>query len=55
LPLAHKVVITDIDAEFEGDAFAPELGSSWHATQREAHTSSTGLAYSFVTYERAAA
>jgi dihydrofolate reductase len=55
LPLAHKVVITDIDAEFEGDAFAPELGSSWHATQREAYTSSTGLAYSFVTYERAAA
>lgn len=50
LPLAHKIVITEIDATFEGDAFAPQLGAEWHETQRESHTSASGLAYSFVTY-----
>ena len=28
LPLAHTVVVTEIDAAFAGDAFAPELGQS---------------------------
>jgi dihydrofolate reductase len=50
LPVAHKIVITEIDAEFEGDTFAPHLDVSWQPTQRESHTSSTGLAFSFVTY-----
>jgi dihydrofolate reductase len=50
LPLAHKIVITEIDADFQGDAFAPELDTSWRETQRESHISTTGLAYSFVTY-----
>lgn len=50
LPLAHKIVITEIDATFEGDAFAPILDASWRETERESHTSTTGLAYSFVTY-----
>jgi dihydrofolate reductase len=50
LPLAHKIVITEIDASFEGDAFAPELDAVWRETERESHTSTTGLAYSFVTY-----
>ena len=52
LPLAHKIVVTEIDAAVEGDAFAPPLGADWHETQREAHTSTTGMAYSFVTYLR---
>ncbi len=50
LPLAHKIVITEIDADLQGDAFAPELDTSWRETQRESHISTTGLAYSFVTY-----
>jgi dihydrofolate reductase len=50
LPLAHKIVITEIDATYEGDAFAPPLGADWRETQRESHTSATGLAYSFITY-----
>ncbi len=50
LALAHKIVITEIDASFEGDALAPELDARWHEAQRESHISSTGLAYSFVTY-----
>jgi dihydrofolate reductase len=52
LPLAHSVVVTEIDAAFEGDAFAPVLGAEWREVQREAHTSASGLAYSFVTYLR---
>jgi dihydrofolate reductase len=50
LPFAHKIIITEIEATFEGDAFAPQLDASWREAQREAHVSTTGLAYSFVTY-----
>jgi dihydrofolate reductase len=52
LPLAHTVVVTEIDAEFAGDAFAPQLGTDWREVHRESHTSAKGLAYSFVTYSR---
>jgi dihydrofolate reductase len=52
LPLAHTVVVTEIDAEFAGDALAPQLGTEWHEIQRESHASATGLHYSFVTYTR---
>jgi dihydrofolate reductase len=51
LPLAHSVVVTEIDLQVEGDAFAPELGSQWRETRRENHTSATGLAFSFVQYQ----
>ncbi len=50
LPLAHKIVITEIDASFDGDAFAPALDDRWREVERQAHASTTGLAYSFVTY-----
>jgi dihydrofolate reductase len=52
LPLAHKIVMTQIDADFEGDAFAPALGAQWREAARESHVSKTGLAFSFVTYTR---
>ena len=52
LPLANRILVTEIDSDFEGDAFAPELGADWQETAREPHTSKTGLAYSFVTYIR---
>jgi dihydrofolate reductase len=52
LPMAHKLVVTEIDAEYAGDAFAPQLDTSWHEVLRESHHSSTGLAFSFVTYAR---
>ena len=52
LPLADQVVVTEIEAHFDGDAFAPELGPEWRATRREALVSTTGLPLSFVTYER---
>jgi len=54
LPLASSLVVTEIAQDFEGDAFAPELGLDWIETQREAHTAQNGLPYAFVTYTRAA-
>ena len=55
IAVAHKIVITDINASFDGDAFAPLLDASWREVQREPHISATGLAYSFVTYLPSAA
>jgi dihydrofolate reductase len=52
LPLASKIVVTPIDAKFEGDAFAPTLDSNWIEKTREAHTAANGLRYAFVTFER---
>ena len=52
LPLASKAVVTEIDEDFEGDAFAPSLGPEWHETERSQHTSAQGLVYSLVTLER---
>lgn len=52
LPLAQRVVVTEIDADFDGDAFAPTLDTAWAETARERHTAASGLGFSFVTYER---
>lgn len=52
LHLASTVVVTEIDAAFEGDAFAPELGDAWVASSRESQVSANGLRFSFVTYQR---
>lgn len=52
LPLAQRVEVTEIDAEYEGDAFAPELGPQWREVARERHVAASGLGYSFVTYRR---
>ncbi len=51
-PLATSAVVTEIDKEFEGDAFAPTLGPAWHETAREHHVAANGLPFSFVTYHR---
>ena len=53
LPLARTAVVTEIGAEFEGDAHAPQFGPQWRETAREPHTAANGLAFSFVTYENA--
>ncbi len=52
LPLANKAVITEIDATFDGDAFAPTLGREWTETMRESLVAANGLRYAFVTYLR---
>jgi dihydrofolate reductase len=50
-PLASTAVVTEIDVDFEGDAFAPGLGKNWHEIQRESHVAASGLPFSFVTYQ----
>jgi dihydrofolate reductase len=52
LPLAQRVEVTEIAQDFDGDAFAPELGPEWLETAREAHTSAGGLPFAFVRYQR---
>ncbi len=52
LPLASTAVVTEIDAEFEGDAHAPRLGPEWREVARQDQVSGTGLKFSFVTYCR---
>ncbi len=52
MPLANKAVVTEIEADFEGDSYAPQFDASWRETARQAHVSSTGLHYSFVTRQR---
>lgn len=53
LPLAQQLVITEIDADYEGDAFAPTLQAhEWRELHRSKHTSAQGLVYSLVTMQR---
>jgi dihydrofolate reductase len=52
LPYAEVAVVTEIDEEFDGDAYAPELGLEWREVARERHVAKGGLPYSFVTYRK---
>lgn len=51
-PMASTAVVTEIEQDFAGDAFAPTLGEAWKETARERHVAASGLAFSFVTYTR---
>ncbi|MFI8617971.1 dihydrofolate reductase [Acidovorax sp. NPDC077693] len=53
LPLADRLEVTEIDRDFEGDAYAPALGDTWVASERSEHVSTNGLPFSFVSYVRA--
>jgi dihydrofolate reductase len=50
MPKATRVVVTEIDADFEGDAFAPELDASWHEASRTTHVAANGLHFSVVNW-----
>jgi len=53
MPLAQQLVITEIDADYEGDAFAPVLNAAeWTEIHRSSHTSALGVGYSLVTLQR---
>jgi dihydrofolate reductase len=54
LPRVDAAEVTEIDADFQGDVFAPELDSAWKETARERHLSANGVGYSFVTYQNTA-
>jgi len=54
LPLADKLIVTEIGKEFTCDAFFPAIEPAmWKETQREEHFSEQKqLHYAFVTYEK---
>jgi len=57
LPLAARILLTEVEAEPEGDAFFPPLApGEWRETARERHPADPDnpFAYSFVTLERTA-
>lgn len=53
LKLSNKLYITEVDLAVEGDAFFPTVDLSiWQETSREAHISTQGLPFSYITYTR---
>jgi dihydrofolate reductase len=56
LPFADRLEVTEIDASFPGDVYAPEIGPEWRVTSREPGTgwqqSRSGLRYRTVSYAR---
>nr|WP_314355557.1 dihydrofolate reductase [uncultured Achromobacter sp.] len=55
LPLAQRVLATEVHADVDGDAFFPLLPSfQWKETAREPQPAENGYDYDFVTYQRQA-
>lgn len=54
LARADRLYLTEIQQEYEGDAHFPAFDrQAWCETARDAQVSAAGLAYHFVTYDRA--
>lgn len=49
LPYATKIYATEIDADFNGDTFFPELDDTWTST-RESTYVDCGIKYSYLTF-----
>ena len=54
MPLADKIILTEIDKEFEGDAYFPEIDKSWVKVSKKDFTpdEKNEYSYSFIEYER---
>jgi dihydrofolate reductase len=53
-PLAERIEVTEVHAEYQGDVFMKPLGDEWVETRREDHEAEGDKpAFSFVTYTRA--
>ena len=48
---AHHALVTEIDADFDGDAFAPDVPAHWAKQVGASQVSTNGLAYRFVAYQ----
>jgi dihydrofolate reductase len=51
-PLARRAEVTEIAQDFDGDAYAPTLGTGWRETARSSHVGARGMPFSFVTLAR---
>lgn len=52
LPLASTAVVTEIDLEVEGDAFAPTFGPTWREVRRHEQVAASGVAYRLITLQQ---
>jgi dihydrofolate reductase len=52
LPRADELLMTEIDADLEGDTFFPPYRGAFEEVARETRTTPEGLRYDFVTYRR---
>ncbi len=54
MPLAQRLYITRVYANFEADTFFPAIGNEWQIVDEKDITTceKSGLRYSFITYER---
>jgi dihydrofolate reductase len=54
IALADRMIVTEIDAQFECDTFFPEVDRAcWQETGRKAfHSAASGLDFAIVTYDR---
>lgn len=53
LPLADELLLTEIDADVDGDTFFPPFDRElFEEASREPHVSETGAPFAFVTYVR---
>jgi dihydrofolate reductase len=53
LMLATKLYITEVHAEFAGDAFFPEINANdWELSEKKDHVAASGLKYSDLIYNR---
>jgi dihydrofolate reductase len=57
LPLAERMVVTEVDGRYDGDTFAPPVDQSWQVVERDPadgwHTSAGGIRFRVTTYQRA--
>ena len=51
-PRATQAVVTEIDADFDGDAYAPVLSPTWEEESRLRHASSSNLRFDLVVYRK---
>lgn len=53
MPLADRIVLTEIDLEPEGDAFFPTpAAADWQEVSRQQAVSADGISHAFITYQR---
>jgi len=55
LPLAQRAVVTELDQDYDGDVFAPELDpAQWREEHRAQQSAPDGMGFAFVNYLRRA-
>ena len=51
LPYATRIYATEIEADFDGDTFFPDLDNTWHSTVESTHVD-CGISYRYITFTK---